>query len=219
VIAAECEQLVVGQEYLVPCINGIPVVGEPHVDNDHFNITEDHYHCDSRFHDAPGVSLCAMRNVPTIERGSLEIYDPHARLKLESRVCIRDTPLPFTEGRFGLALMSLYADYGFTVAKCGVCPHKGMPIQNGRCSGHRLEWLPDGTIKYKPPYVISIRGTCNVINIIERTPMEEIKFAPIVQGLEGRVVLDMQDHTGYVFISQETDLWNLRAGDDVTWKR
>lgn len=210
-IAAECEQLVVGQEYLVPCINGIPVVGEPHVDNDHFNITEDHYHCDSRFHDERNVSLCAIRNRSATV---LSLDGP----KLEPRVCIRDTPLPFTEGRFGLALMSLYADYGFTVATCGLCPHKGMPIQNGRCSGHRLEWLPDGTIKYKPPYVISIRGTCNTINVVERTRMDEITFN-IVQGLEGRVVLDMQDHTGFVFISQETDLWNLRAGDQVTWKR
>jgi hypothetical protein len=51
--AAECEQLVVGQEYLVPCINGMPVVGEPHIDDDHFNHTPVHYHCDSRFMSEP----------------------------------------------------------------------------------------------------------------------------------------------------------------------
>jgi hypothetical protein len=218
IAAAECDQLVVGQEYLVPCINGTPVVGTPHVDNDHFNVTEDHYHCDSRFSTDPLGAFCAMRNLPTINRGSLEVYDPHATRKLEARVCIRDTPLPFSGGRFGIALMSLYADYGFTTANCGLCPHKGMPIQNGRCSGHRLEWLPDGTIKYKPPYILRLRGSGNVIRIDERVELNEITFY-IVESIEGQIVVEMEDRDGHVFVSQATDHYQVRIGDRITYRR
>jgi hypothetical protein len=32
-----------------------------------------------------------------------------------------------------------------------------MPIQHGICAGHRLKWLPDGTIAHKPPYTIHVR--------------------------------------------------------------
>ena len=102
----------------------------PHEDNDHFNCTIKHYHYDSRF----------------------EIVGPFAykatgRVKHDTHTCERTTPPPFpaTWGQMGL-----YADYGRCIPKCGVCPHKGLPIQNGTCSGHRIMFN-----KFSPPFHIT----------------------------------------------------------------
>lgn len=102
---------------------------EPHEDHDHFNCTVNHYHYDSRF-EVPGA----------------EAYKATSPTTRAVHTCERTTPPPFppTWREFGL-----YADYGRCTPKCGVCPHKGLPIQNGMCSGHRIQF------KYHPPFYIT----------------------------------------------------------------
>lgn len=205
-VASECEELVVGEMYLVPCVRGVPVIGDPHVDDDHFNHTEHHYHCDSRFYDGDlgpyaygGPANCAMR-----ASGGPPVLEPHR--------CIRTTPSDFTDDLLAVCQMALHANYGFTEAKCGRCPHKGMPIVNGVCSGHRLRWLADGTIKHKPPYTFQIRGTANKLVISERTELQRIEI-PIVEDFSGSVTLDMLDRDGELVHRREFGLINLRARD------
>lgn len=200
------ENLVVGETYLVPCVNGTPVIGEPHVDNDHFNHTENHYHCDSRFYDGEfgatshgGPANCAVIPHPMPPT-------------LEPRRCLRTTPSMFTHGVLSMTIMALYADYGFSKAKCGRCPHRGMPIINGVCSGHRLEWLPDGTIKYKPPYTVQIRGTNNRRVLYSQTDLDGMPIE-IIEPLDGVVCLDMYDQDYRLIASKQFGHMRLSPGD------
>lgn len=202
--ASECERLVVGETYLVPCINGRPVIGDPHIDDDHFNHTENHYHCDSRFFDDStlgGPANCA-------------VYANQGPPKLEPRVCVRTTPSHFEDEVLAMCRMALYADYGFTESKCGRCAHRGMPIINGVCSGHRLEWLPDGTIKYKPPYTLQIRGTNNKLVISERHEQGGFRI-PICDPFDGLVYVDMYDREGHQIAGRKFDRLILRVGDSL----
>lgn len=205
-VASECDELEVGRAYLVPCVNGTPVIGEPHVDNDHFNHTELHYHCDSRFHDGElgpfaigGPANCAQRgrSEPTV---------------LEARRCIRTTPAPFTDGILAVCQMALHADYGFTEAKCGRCPHKGMPIINGVCSGHRLKWLDDGTIKHKPPYTFRIRGTKNELIIDTRVELGTFRI-PIIEDFDGIIDLEFLDRNDELIFEKRFGYMRLSIGD------
>jgi hypothetical protein len=114
--------------------------------------------------------------------------------------------------------MSLYADYGFTTAKCNLCPHKGMPIKNGRCTGHRLEWLPDGTIKYKPPYRMVIRGTGNYLEISERTDQDKFVIE-IIDPVPGNpIYVDMHDRGGTRIATQRFDAGGFGIGDKLLIK-
>lgn len=127
---------IVGFEY--NCLTALDRVGKaallpnPHVDHDHFNCTVNHYHYDSRF-----------------EVSGAEAYRAAAPVERRVHTCERTTPPPFppTWGQMGL-----YADYGRCKPKCGLCPHKGLPIQNGMCSGHRIMFN-----KYHPPFHITHR--------------------------------------------------------------
>lgn len=183
------DHVVVGERYLVPCVDGIPVVGDPHVDAEHFNNTPLHYHCDSRFHDQRyDVELCATL--------VSEMFPQHP--VLEPRVCLRDTPVKWERGTGGTTLMSLYLKYGFTQSKCGVCPHKLMPINNGICSGHRLEWSKGGTIRHRPPYTFSLFGSANKIVVSEPLELKKLTI-PIVEYMPGssRRYLSMHSSMGH----------------------
>jgi len=198
------EAPIVGQWYLVPCANGIPVIGEPHVDADHFNNTPSHYHCDSRFHDRDtrhGPADCAVLSEYGPARIGRLSSDTGAEMTVEPRQCLRDTPAPWVDEHFAIATMSLYCDFGFAKSKCGVCPHKRMPILNGVCSGHRLAWLPDGEIKHKPPYTFRIRGTANVLVITERCELDIIRIE-IIEDCVAPYVLDFSGIDGQVLATR-----------------
>lgn len=146
---------VVGEEYDVPCVwdyrdnTWKPVAGEPHVDDDHFNGTPKHWHIDSRFSALPEVEFIGLH----VDRVSKET-------SLQPMVCVRSTPQRWDHtDKMVLTLAALYAQYGDRPKPaCGTCPHKGMPIHNGVCSGHRLEWLENGEPRYKPPIYAIIKG-------------------------------------------------------------
>lgn len=153
----DVERPVVGETYLVPTLDGMPVVGRPHVDNDHFQCAERHWHYDSRF--LPEGKERTVHRMKDYE----PTHQPH--------VCLHADVVPWPEGNFagdylqgqapGIARMALYLGHADKRAVCGICPHKGMPIHNGVCSAHRLKWLPDGTIAHKPPYTLRIRNSMN----------------------------------------------------------
>jgi hypothetical protein len=210
-LASDCERLVVGQTYLVPTVNGNPIIGDPHSDNDHLNRTpEEHYHPDTRF---AGKANDAIRNRPLIRRGELQAYDETPPVTLEPFVCIRETPDADIKN-FAGATMSLYLDYGHSKSVCGKCPHKGMPIQNGICTGHRLQWLPDGTAKHKPPYTLTIRGTKNHVTYTERVTFDLYEIE-ITEAFDGPIVIDMTDRDGFIVSTMNfSDVtYKLEIGD------
>lgn len=214
-LASECGELIVGQIYMVPVLNGQPVIGDPHVDEDHFNYTSRHYHMDSRF-------MCLTDNNGHVADGAILEHRRSGSLglpKLEPRMCISTevTPWPSTQ-LFALSTMSLYADYGHCTVKNGVCPHKGMPIQNGVCTGHRLKWCPDGTSQHKPPYTLRIRGTSNVLVFENGWPSMKQIIIPITEpyqpGYLDSIWVDMEDAAGQVIASRQFPCLQLRIGEE-----
>jgi len=157
-------------------VDGKPVIGPAHVDNTHFLCTPKHWHLDSRFVDAARSREAVSAN----PRFGQPVHKPH--------VCTTEGVVDWPPGNFaedyleknavGMATMALYLGYNKTKALCGICPHKGMPIQGGLCSGHRLRWLPDGTVAHKPPYTIRIRGSKNhvVLSDMPENGLIEITF-------------------------------------------
>lgn len=125
---------IVGFEYscLTAMDSGGALLPNPHEDADHFNCTERHYHYDSRFEIVGPVAYA--------------VTGPVVRA---IHTCKRTTPtlLPFMNS--GWISMGLYADYGACRPMCGMCPHKGLPIHNGVCSGHRIKF------KYTTPFYIT----------------------------------------------------------------
>lgn len=208
------EHVVVGRYYLVPCVNGIPVIGDPHEDHDHFNYTRRHYHCDSRFHNREvDAANCAVGADAWSATEPIPQYPD-----MQVRLCIRDTPAPWQEGSMGMVLASLYADFGFTKSACGRCPHKGMPIINGVCSGHRLKWNKDGTIAHKPPYTLRILGSLGSHNslVINERVDAELLVIPITEKFSGHCAVEMKDSEGNR-ISEivRFGFMHLRPGDEL----
>lgn len=164
-----------GHLYKVPCIGFLPIIGPPHYDKTgefFFAETPEHYHIDSRF-----VNF-TVRVVP------VGYYGFNAPIEMRTMKCLRSYPLDWSNegGTVGLMLMALHLDFGFgRPSKCNICPHKGMPIQNGICTGHRLQWLPSGEILHAPPYTLVIEGTRNKVVISERQEQCSEIGIPIVQ--------------------------------------
>lgn len=193
------ESPVVGQDYMVPCINGVAVAGEAHTDLDHFNCTpQSHYHTDSRFEDTEDIGFHAM-----IDRG----IKPDMRIK----TCIRSTPVDWPRDRFGMTQIALHLDYHDKHAVCGRCPHKGMPIHNGVCSGHRLKWGADGTIHHKPPYTLSIVGTNNKVVLDHYEDPVSIDITEDVSW--GEIFVEMHDRDGQLIGRHQFSSVALREGD------
>jgi hypothetical protein len=179
-----CDNCVIGEIYSVPCIGGRPIVGEPHVDNDHFNHTPCHYHVDSRFENGPSIEFDACKP---------------GRIKHQPMLCIRDQPVDWTSSRMTLTTIALYLRYN-SVTVTNRCPHKRMPIHNGVCSGHRLKWLPDGTIAHKPPYSLVLKSDDHrVISeyLFRSTLDEEFNFL-FTDAYHGFVNIEMQDVAGAI---------------------
>lgn len=136
-----------GQIYVVPAVHNTPIIGTKHSDSGYGVEVGPHYHIDNRFTDEID------------ETRVMAVGD----IQYQRRLCIRATHHPINLPKF---LMGLYLAFGKRKSACGHCPHRGMPILNGKCSGHGLEFNTDGLIKYKPPYKISLRAlTYGVIGI------------------------------------------------------
>lgn len=121
----------VGETYEVPSIGGLPIIGEPHEDTDWFNIAPRHYHIDSRFLDDPTGAVLA-----------------NAPVEMRPFRCIREVPL---EWDATIITWGVTVKHATSQAVCGRCPHKGMPIQDGVCTGHRMRWLGDQPM-HPPPF-------------------------------------------------------------------
>lgn len=155
-----------GQEYLVPTIEGLPVVVPSHVDEGNEGPTSRHYHVDKRFYDTlipidkvdpwwyetvavPQVGReGGQLNVPTIlDDGRAWEYQKH-------KAC---HPRTMSGEVFG-SLVWLYMKLGETPARDGRCPHHQTELSYVPhegcmvCPAHGLRFHPDGSPKYKAPF-------------------------------------------------------------------
>lgn len=164
----DVSEAVVGRFYNVPAIlstsegwfwrgNMVPIIGPLHEDAEHINFPEDHWHVDWRFiggylwresqkvveqhlayHDYIGAGDDAILKRPIVKRSTVgEIQ--RVRMKYRRSTPMWSNSLPWTR--------ALENAYVHTNARCGFCPHRGMPlvgapIENGArvCPGHGLAW-------------------------------------------------------------------------------
>jgi hypothetical protein len=135
----DVEQPEVGEIYLVPTVHGSPVIGTPHED-DFFGGTEvvpRHYHIDTRFLDAGSGVVVRANQTP----------------RDSAWQCLHEDLDQWDGEDLGLVQMDVTMTYADSKAICGRCPHQGMPIINGVCSGHRMKF--DGnTPRHRGPFVL-----------------------------------------------------------------
>lgn len=133
----------------------VPIIGTLHEDAEHINFPEEHWHVDWRFvggyswhiiqkdverhiayYHHIGAGDDAILKRPIVKCSTVGEIE-RVRMK-----CRRDTPKWSNELPWTRALEDAYAG---SSARCGVCPHRGMPlagapIENGArvCPGHGL---------------------------------------------------------------------------------
>lgn len=124
----------VGETYLVPTLHRKPVIGTPHLDDfvTAFDVPR-HYHIDNRF--AEGDAVLADET----PRDDLWVCKSNA--------------IPEWEFDKGLIVMEVTLDFAKCKTKHGRCPHQGMPIINGVCSGHRLKFCGDRP-RHQGPFIL-----------------------------------------------------------------
>lgn len=128
---------VVGKVYLRPSVDGVPILGKPHADFDYLIAVPSHWHVDTRF----------------CEFDKDKVLRHHSDQYIEYRefTCLRSEVLPLDTRRMLAALNIAFAGQP---TKCGKCPHRGLPVINGRCAGHGLCFMEDGSPKYKAPFTL-----------------------------------------------------------------
>jgi hypothetical protein len=154
---------VVGKFYLVPCVptecGWVPVIGPRHEDAEYIGFTEWHYHRDARFttdaqnaftmpasilEPAPDayslIAVVCRTEPPTEKKRKCRRRMPDFPNLIRRRV----TPLFPATAPWMKKLEEAYAGQS---AKCGRCPHRGMPlnglpVKDGAiiCNGHGLKW-------------------------------------------------------------------------------
>ena len=118
---------------LVPTIQGIPVLLPAH-DHPSFGSPGLHYHIDYRFLEDPPLQARVLWPKDGEEPVMVEL--PMLRECYDIQV------------QAVKVLRHLTAIYIGEQAKCGKCPHKGMPVMNGVCVGHGLCFNAEGFVEH-----------------------------------------------------------------------
>lgn len=115
---------------MVPTVAGVPVLLPAHV-HPEFGDPDEHYHIDWRYHPGPPIENEVVFSKEEV------VYKDLPQLREVYQ-------LQITAIRVSWYLMGKYKTK--TVTDCGKCPHKGLPVYNGVCSGHGMIFNKDGTI-------------------------------------------------------------------------
>lgn len=113
----------------VPTINGVPVLLPPH-EHVEFGTPGMHYHVDFRY----------MKE-PYKQDRVIHTLDEPVLLSLEK---VRDT-YKVVSGNIGLILWLSRRFEGKN--SCDKCPHKGLPIVSGLCTGHGMAFNKKGFVR------------------------------------------------------------------------
>lgn len=144
---------IIGNRYSVPCVEvrdfwgfsgWIPIIGPWHEDASIIGFLPHHYHVDWRF-----VTDRFFKKQPDDRRYFGKVIKEDvlvsSTVKIMKKKCRRRFNGYPRERVEKLWLPRLEASYGGDVAKCGICPHRGLPldglpVENGvvTCPGHGL---------------------------------------------------------------------------------
>lgn len=194
-------QVELGCVYPVPCINDevgntTPVFPRPHADDEpeFFVNVEEHFHIDNRFVQADSHTVLRARG---------------KKLFIQELPCLKEQHVPPQNIIWlHLALLKHYANYRM---KNDICPHKGMPIINGTCTGHGLKWNHDGYLKHQGPFKLRWMGNYGIIDNLKKV------FIPVTEEARGQFILDIIDREGQVvFTHTERNELYAQHGDTIT---
>lgn len=206
-----------GQEYLVPCVFGIPVIMPSHIDEGTDVPTGRHWHTDDRFgsvaRDYEYWSADTRNKMGLIEDDSIRsdiLKDGDQPVVLEQKTArktdIRPTGAAFT------SIAWLYHTLGDQHSKDGRCVHHATPLvkQEGClvCPAHALKYKEDGSPRYQGPFFIRLDYTgWDYMTRHIRLPLcldpESMVFK--VNGyFDSHPLLTLEDSTGEV-ITQNTN--------------
>ncbi len=158
--------VVKGQEYLVPCVWGIPVICPSHVDHGTEGPTGCHWHTDDRFgyigRDYDYWSEHTSKELGCEVGDSIRsdiLKDDGQPIGREKLTAIKTVITP--SGAVWSSLLWLYQNLGTEVAKDGHCVHHRTPLVEINdclmCPAHGMEFQKDGKPKYKAPFYLVVR--------------------------------------------------------------
>lgn len=154
-----------GEEYLVPCVFGIPVIMPSHVDEGDDGPTGRHWHTDDRFGPVDrdyeywsGSTLVKM-NVRKGDAVRSDILRDDKQPVILEQKTARKTDIRPTGGVF-TSVAWLYHTLGDQHSKDGRCVHHATPLvkQEGClvCPAHALKYKDDGSPRYQGPFFIRL---------------------------------------------------------------
>lgn len=157
-----------GQDYLVPCVFGIPVIMPSHVDEGDDGPTGRHWHTDDRFghvgRDDKYWSAETRKRMYVHEGDSIRsdiLKDGEQPVVLERKTA-RKTDIRPSGGVFS-SVAWLYYMLGDQHSKDGHCVHHATTLvkQEGClvCPAHALKYKDDGSPRYQSPFFIQIDYT------------------------------------------------------------
>ncbi len=206
-----------GQEYLVPCVFGIPVVMPSHVDEGNEGPTGRHWHTDDRFGSVAREyeywSEGTLVEIKAYEGDSIRsdiLRDGDQPVVLEQMTAHKTDIRP--SGGVFTSIAWLYHTLGDQHSKDGRCVHHATPLvkQEGClvCPAHALKYKDDGSPRYQGPFFIRLDYTdWDKVSRRIRMPLcfgpESMEFK--VNGyFDHHPLLTLEDSTGEV-ITQNTD--------------
>lgn len=158
------KSIIWGQDYLVPCVYGIPVICPSHTDEGNEGATMHHWHTDDRFGDVGrGFKYWAPKDTADLKmelgddlRSSI-IRDSGESVKMERKTATKSQI--WASGGVFSSVCWLYEHYGHLKANNNHCVHHHTPLveQNNclECPAHSLKYNFDGSPRYRAPFYIS----------------------------------------------------------------
>lgn len=206
-----------GEDYLVPCVFGIPVIMPSHIDEGNDGPTGRHWHTDDRFgsvqRDNKYWSAETHKDTGMQEGDSIRsdiLKDGEQSVVLEQKTAHKTDIRP-SGGAF-TSVAWLYHTLGDQHSKDGHCVHHATPLvkQEGClvCPAHALKYKDDGSPRYQGPFFIRIDYTdWDYMPRRIRLPLcvgqESMEFK--VNGyFDSHPLLTLEDSTGEV-ITQHTE--------------
>lgn len=154
------------EDYLVPCVFGIPVICPSHIDEGTDGPTSRHWHVDDRFGETSrGIKFWATKdrqhfNMLDGDKIRTDIVKDNEQLvQMERMTATKNVIRP--SGGVWTTVVWLYYKFGHLPSTDGRCVHHSTPLveQDGclTCPAHALKYKQDGSPRYKAPFYISTR--------------------------------------------------------------
>ncbi len=153
------------EDYLVPCVFGIPVICPSHIDEGTDGPTSRHWHLDDRFGEVGwGIEFWDTedrQDLGMIDGDVLKtdiMRDDGQPVQMERMPAIKNVIRP--SGGVWTTVVWLYYKLGHLPATDGCCVHHPTPLveQDGclACPAHALKYKQDGSPRYEAPFYIRI---------------------------------------------------------------